>query len=291
MLGAEVLKALQSETSFILSILTRKSSESIYLPQIKVHKISDDYPLPELTEAFTGQDAIISTLPGQLSTIHIRLIDAAVEAGVKRFIPSEFGNNTCAAASDFVPLYGIKAKVIECLRTRESTGLTWTAIHTGQFFDWGLETGWLHYDLKKQKSIILDSGNKAWSTSTLGTASAAIVKVLLKPEETKNRPVFVASFTLSQRQLLGALEKVGGRKWEVETISSGEALKKVEGFDGMGEEKEALKLRMLLVLGSEEVDRGADFEKDGVLDNEMLGLPAENLTKVVERVLDHRGSA
>lgn len=64
MLGTEVLKGLQSATTFILSILTRQSSKSAYPPQIKVHKIAEDYPLSELIEAFAGQDAIVSTLPG-----------------------------------------------------------------------------------------------------------------------------------------------------------------------------------------------------------------------------------
>jgi hypothetical protein len=287
--GSELFAALQSEASFSLSVLTRKSSKSTFPANIKVHTLDDDYPISQLVEAFAGQDALVSALPGRPYTVHLRIIDAAIQAGVKRFIPSEYGNNTCAAASEFVPLYEDKAKVIAYLKSKESTGLTWTAVHSGQFFDWGLESGWLDYDLKNKKVTIYDSGNKAWSTSTLGTASAAVAKVLLKPEETKNRPVFVASFTLSQRQLLAALEKASGSTWQVENMTSEEAVTKAKEL-GKQDKSEGLKLLVLQLLYADDADRGADFEKDDLLDNKLLELPTEDLTEVVERVVKQQTS-
>jgi hypothetical protein len=217
------------------------------------------------------------------------MIDAAIQAGVKRFILTEYGNNTCAAASELVLLYAEKAKVIDYLKSHEATGLTWTAIYTGQFFDWGLESGWLDYDLKKKKAVIFDSGNKEWSTTIIGTVSTAVVKVLLKPGETKNRPVFISSFTLSQHQLLKALERASGSKWEVEKITSEEALKKGRELDSQ-DKYEGLKLLVLLLLYSDDADRGANFEKDGLLDNKLLGLPVEDFTEVVERVVKQQAS-
>lgn len=64
-----------------------------------------------------------------------KLIDAAVDAGVKRFIPSEFGNNT---ADDRVralaPLLDGKKANVDYLKERQDR-LTWTALITGPFFD------------------------------------------------------------------------------------------------------------------------------------------------------------
>ncbi|KAJ5546768.1 isoflavone reductase family protein [Penicillium frequentans] len=282
--GTEVLSALQKEGSFNLSILSRKSSRSSFPSHIKVHTVDDDYPIDQLIDAFKGQDALVSTLPGRPYTVHLRMIDAAIQAGVKRFIPTEYGNNTCAAAAELVVLYAEKAKVIAYLKTKESTGLTWTAIHTGQFFDWGLESGWLDYYLKERLVTIYDSGDKPWSTSTLGTASAAVVKVLLKPEETTNRPIYVASFTVSQRQVLEALEKATGTTWEVQRMSSEDALKKAAELDTK-DYSDGLKLLVLMLLYADDKDRGANFEKDGLLCNKLLGLPEEDLTEVVNRVV------
>ncbi|KAJ6006332.1 isoflavone reductase family protein [Penicillium sp. IBT 35674x] len=282
--GTEVLSALQTDGSFNLSVLSRKSSKSTFPSHIKVYKIDDDYPIDQLVNAFKGQDALVSTLPGRPYTVHLRMIDAAIQAGVKRFIPTEYGNNTCAAAAELVTLYAEKAKVIAYLKTKESTGLTWTAIHTGQFFDWGLESGWLDYHLKEKRVIIYDSGDKPWSTSTLGTASAAVVKVLLKPDETANRPIYVASFTVSQRQVLEVLEEATGTTWEVQRMSSEHALNKAAELDTK-DYSDGLKLLILMLLYADDADRGADFKKDGLLCNELLGLPEEDLTEVIHRVV------
>lgn len=248
-----------------------------------MHKVDDDYPHDQLVEAFSNQDAVVSVVPGRPHEVQLRMIDAAVAAGVKRFIPSEYGNNTCAAASQLVPMYGDKAKVIDYLKSKEDTGLTWTAVHTGQFLEMGLETGWLGYDLKEKTVKLWDSGNALWSTSTGGTASAAVARVLLKPEETKNRPVFVASFTLSQRELLTALEKAGGDTWKVKNISSSDAVKR--GKELGDENREGLGLLIMALQYADGVDRGANFEKDGLLDNKLLDLPEEDLMEVVKRVL------
>lgn len=282
-MGTEVLAALQSEGVFNLSILSRNSSQSTFPADIRVYKVNDDYPIDQLVDAFKGQDALISTLPGRPYTVHLRMIDAAIQAGVKRFIPTEYGNNTCAAAAELVALYEDKAKVAAYLKSKEHTGLTWTAVHTGQFFDWGIESGWLDYHLKDKRVTIYDSGDKKWSTSTLGTASAAVAKVLLKPEETKNKPIFVASFTVSQRQVLNELEKATGTTWKVERMSSVDALKKAAELDDK-DYSDGLKLVILMLLYADDADRGADFEKFG-LSNNLLGLKEESLTEVIDRVV------
>ncbi|KAH7308471.1 isoflavone reductase family protein [Stachybotrys elegans] len=284
LLGTEVLAAFEADASFDLTLLVRKSSKSTFPPHLKIVKVDHDSPHHQLVQAFTGQDAVVLAIPGRPVALHMRIIDAAVEAGVKRFIPSEFGNNTCTAASELCPLYADKAKTAAYLKSKEATGMTWTAIHTGQFFDWGIRADWLDYYLNKKRAIIYDSGNKLWSTTNVGTAAAAVVKVLHKPEETVNRAVFVASFTVSQNQVLNALQAATGVEWETRRMTSVEALKKAERLDNE-EYSIGLKLRILMLLYAEDADRGANFEKDGLLDNKLLGLPEENLEDTIQRIL------
>ena len=65
------------------------------------------------------------------------MIDASVTAGVKRFIPSEFGSDTQnAKAVTSISLFGLKVQIHEHLKAQESKGLSWTAIAAGPFFDW-----------------------------------------------------------------------------------------------------------------------------------------------------------
>lgn len=281
--------ALQKEQTLSLTILSRKCSKSISPPHLKVIKVDDDYPVDQLVNAFKGQDALVSAIPGRPYTVHLRMIDAAIQAGVKRFIPSEYGNNTCAAAAELVSLYGDKARVIAYLKEKENTGLTWTAIHGGQFFDWGLESGWLNYNIEEKHVTIYDSGNKPWSTTNMGTVATAVVKVLLKPDETRNKPMFIASFTVSQFQVLESLERATGSKWAVTRMTSEEAFEKAKKLDNK-DHSESLKLLILMLLYADDADRGANFEKDGLLCNELLGLPREDLTDVIDRIIKQKRS-
>ncbi|KAJ5716419.1 isoflavone reductase family protein [Penicillium malachiteum] len=281
--GTEVLGALQREDAFNLSILSRKSSKSNFPPGIKVTKVDDDYPLDQLIKAFQGQDALVSTLPGRPYTVHLRMIDAAIQAGVKRFIPTEYGNNTCPAAGELVTLYAEQAKVAAYLKSKESAGLTWTAIHTGQFFDWGIESEWLDYHLEEKRVTIYDSGDKLWSTTNISTAATAVARVLLNPENTKNKAIFEASFTVSQRQVLETLERETGTAWKVETMSSADAMKMATELDDK-DYSDGLKLLVLMLLYADDANRGANFENFG-LSNELLGLPEESLAEVISRIV------
>ena len=66
-----------------------------------------------------------------------KIIDAAVKAGVKLFLPSQFGNNTQnQKACELLPILAGKAAVLEHLRKQEAKGLSWTAVTTGLAFDW-----------------------------------------------------------------------------------------------------------------------------------------------------------
>lgn len=67
------------------------------------------------------------------------IVDAAVKAGVKRFIPSEFGINTQTLEGQAIgtPLKH-KTQTVEYLKkvSSEHKDFSWTGISTGLFFDW-----------------------------------------------------------------------------------------------------------------------------------------------------------
>jgi hypothetical protein len=51
-------------------------------------------------------------------------------------IASEFGGNSKNAKGvEVFPMLANKVKVLDYLKSKEETGLTWTAIATGTFFD------------------------------------------------------------------------------------------------------------------------------------------------------------
>jgi hypothetical protein len=136
-LGPTILPAFTSDPHFNTSILARSSSTSTFPPNIKVFRVSDDYPEAELLEAFKGQDAVISTIQTASTGLQKGIIDAAVKAGVMRFVPSEFGSDTeNEKAMEILPQYfGSKKGTVDYLKTREKDGLTWSAFMTGPFFE------------------------------------------------------------------------------------------------------------------------------------------------------------
>lgn len=98
--------------------------------------MKSDYGEASLVEAFKGQDAVVSALGADGLAQEIKVVDACVKAGVKRFLPSEYScdaQNANTAA--LIPVFGIKVKVIEHLKAQESKGLTWTGVVTGAAFD------------------------------------------------------------------------------------------------------------------------------------------------------------
>lgn len=87
--------------------------------------------------AFRGQDAVVLTIPVSDTQKNKALVDASIKAGVKRFIPSEFGSDTSSdEAVEKVPFMYPKREISKYLQSKEDSGLTWTAIITGAFFDW-----------------------------------------------------------------------------------------------------------------------------------------------------------
>ena len=55
----------------------------------RVIRIPDEYPYDEIVEAFRGQDAVVNCITSTQVEEQFKFIDAAVEAGVKRYVPSE----------------------------------------------------------------------------------------------------------------------------------------------------------------------------------------------------------
>lgn len=137
-LGPSILSAFDADPHFTVSILARQSSTSTFPSHLTVHRVGDDYPEADLLAAFKGQDAVISTVASAAVPVAQKaMIDAAIKAGVKRFVPSEFGSDTRneKAAAILPQTFKGKLETVQYLKGKEKEGLTWTAFVTGPFFE------------------------------------------------------------------------------------------------------------------------------------------------------------
>lgn len=136
-LGPSIVEVLDKDQQFTLSLLTRKGSSATFPSHIKVHRVDDSYPEDQLLAALEGQDAIVLLLPPTEVSVQKSIIDASIKAGVYRVIPSEFGFDTSnPAVIEQIPFLQGKLELKKYLQSKEETGLSWTALVTGGFFDW-----------------------------------------------------------------------------------------------------------------------------------------------------------
>ncbi|KAI1746078.1 NAD(P)-binding protein [Xylaria scruposa] len=187
-----------------------------------VQVLQSDYTYTSLVEAFRNQDAVVSTIATKNVQQQMSIIDAAVAAKVRRFIPSDFGSDSSVEDEEHLTVWlKSKQEAVRYLRTKEADGLSWTSLCTGPWVDWLLEEGHglLGIDIRSKTATIIDSGNQEFTTSTMPMVSKATAAILLYPEVTRNKYVHVDSFTLTQNLLLEAVERVMGTKFSKEKTS------------------------------------------------------------------------
>src|SRR4051794_13634063 len=172
-----------------------------------------------------GQDMVISMVGGIAAGDQQVFIDAALAAGVKRFLPSEFGpysRNPEFAALNPVVLPA-KAGTVDYLRSKQPL-ISWSSLVTGAFFDWAMKVGFFGFDLASKTATLIDGGTSVFTTTTLSTIGKALVAILEHRGETKNQYIFVSSFNVSQKDILDVVEKVDGQKWTVKHVTSEEVI-------------------------------------------------------------------
>jgi hypothetical protein len=209
-----------------VTVLTRQVSTHTSHPFIKFSRI-DYSSLDSLVSALRGQDAVVSTMGTLVLDRQLLLIDAAAAAGVRRFIPSEFGSDSTNPKSAALPIFKNKVVSQWALQEKASggTGLSYTIICTWSFLDWGIQKGFM--SVKNKRISLYNGGDGVFSTTTLLTIGKAVCGALAHLEETENRVVRVQDTVTTQNKLLEMAKKAVGRdEWSVDAVSADVILEK-----------------------------------------------------------------
>lgn len=290
-LGAEILDAFVNDGGFTVTVLQRASSTSkpAHLDKIRVLTVSDDLPPDELTSRLRGQDALVVCYRAKDAAEQIKFGRAAAAAGVRRLIPADFGScdSNGARERELVTLFDRKVQIRESLQelAARHEGFSWTSLVNGHFFDWGLRENFLHFNLRTRKADIIDDGEARSSQATLAQIAKATVRILQRPEATRNKMLFIQSFCVSQNDVLKSLEKAMGAKWEIQRFDSEEFIRDKKALADKGD-LEAIE-DLVFVLGA--VNGNWEAQPDFAMD--LLGLENENLDEVVQGVVDGLKSA
>lgn len=277
--GSVLLDTFLKESSFKVTVLSRQDSQSTFPSGVKV--LHADYDSQDsLIKALQGQDAVISLVGSGVLKDQAKLIDAAIAAGVQRFVPSEFGSDTVDPRNRaLVPISKDKYEITEKLKNSESK-ISWTSIITGPFFDWCLRVGFHGFDYKNKTATLYDNGTARFSTTNLHTVALAVVKALEKPELTKNQYVYISGFQTTQKEILAIAEKITDSKWTVKDVSSKQLAEDGKAKVQQGDFSGIFSLLISATFGADEVG----YTDSGKLWNDKLGLPKDDLETTIRGV-------
>ncbi|KZT55912.1 NAD(P)-binding protein [Calocera cornea HHB12733] len=208
----EFLKAKAAGKVDRVVILTRSATGTEDLVAKGAESIVVDYTSPSsLQSALKGIDVVISTLGGFALSAQEPLGDAAKAAGVKLFVPSEFGGDTSSRTDGF---YGIKAA--QRARLTE-IGLPWAFFATGPFADWIWYQPVLGLEIPTGKVEVLGTGNGLVTLTSRKDIARYVVHVLttLPPSKFANRAIRVEGQRISVNGVLEDYQKRTGKKLDI----------------------------------------------------------------------------
>jgi uncharacterized protein YbjT (DUF2867 family) len=227
-IGLPILRALsQAQPPFeSITVLTRSppSNPSI-LPQGVIVKVVDYTSSSSLIPALTGIDALVFAVGTRYTLSQIPIIEAAVDAGVKFIIPTEYSLASTLPPPEASNAWAAKRKVRTHLAgLREAGKLDYTLIFAGLWID-VLGLTWVLIDVKNKKQELWEGGEHPISLTSTGSVGEAVVAVLEGKAAGKTE-VRIKNINLSQRRIKELSEEVVGEDgWEVTHLDTEESTK------------------------------------------------------------------
>ncbi|KAF4334929.1 2`-hydroxyisoflavone reductase [Fusarium beomiforme] len=232
-LAREILDRLAATGKHDITALVRKDPSGFpELPGVKW--IQTDYAnKSELVQLFRGVETVLSFLAVHLdpgNETQKRIIDAAVEAGVKRFAPSEWGVGTkLADCLDVMSWYSGKIEIREYLKNvnSEKKVLEYTLFQPGGFMDYlchpfktakYITTTSVNIDFDKKRALVVEGTLDDEITYTSVEDIANIVTRAIEYEG--EWPVIggISGNRVAIRQLLQIGEELRGEPFAIEWL-------------------------------------------------------------------------
>jgi len=214
-LGFRVVRYLVGKDAEI-RVLARTSSNPEKIKNLKalgvtIFKITN-WNLEELQTTCTGVSCVVSCLAG-LRDVVIEsqkvLLDAAIAAGVPRFIPSDY-------SLDFTKFSPGENRNLDLRREfhqyLDKTAISATSVFNGAFAE--LLTGDMPMILSKQNLILYwGDGDHKWGFTTIDNTAEYTAKVAL--DDSSPRYLRVAGDLISPREIKAVVEEVTGKKFRM----------------------------------------------------------------------------
>lgn len=258
-------------------------------PYAVEHKTSDFTP-KSLQDVFAGYDTAICTMSGGEFELQVRIVDALLAAGVRKFIPHEFGHNTLnPGIRARIPSYAGRAKVLEHLQnniSKSSSDFDWIGIATGYTLDRNLINGNMGLDLQWHSATVHGTGDEPIAVSSLERVGNVVRSVCQHWGDIKRHYIYAAGVVTTANEVIAAAEHATGQKWTVDNNdvqdSIREGVTRIErGFPDAG-----MALLERTVLYDEKLNASAPFKSNNM--NELLNFHSESVDMIVETAYHDR---
>ncbi|KAF5637112.1 hypothetical protein F52700_4849 [Fusarium sp. NRRL 52700] len=206
LLGSVVLEELVN-AGFSVTVLSRNPAAIKDLPfGVKTHQV--DYSSEDsVVEALRGNDVAVATFGSGAIMGQEPIIEACIKAGVKRYIPADWGSVTTDPEARTLPINYPLVQVQESLKKKaEASLLEYTIFSVGAFLDVLLDFPFI-LDINTSSIQVFDNGEHGFSTTSLHNIGKAVAGALNAPEETKNRNLFIHDTVLTQAKVLAIAKK------------------------------------------------------------------------------------
>jgi hypothetical protein len=296
-IGQPITDALLKTGKHTVTAITRHGSSSTLPEGVKAIKVDYDDE-STLVAALQGQDMLIISLAAAVEIeVQDKIVAAAKKAGIRHVMPNAWGGDTQNKKLSDESLIG---KTYERgINAIEEMGVYWTNLCSSFWYEYSLALPLAYgIDAPNKKATLYGDGNVHINTSTwqqCGRAVASFLSLKVLPEDEndksptisawRNKSLYVSSFLLSQRDMLDSIQRLQGSTdadWEISYEPVEERYKRGLDLLQTGDHNGfaiALYARKFYP-GDEDTE-----EKNRRLENDVLGLPKEDLDKATARSL------
>ncbi|PLB51389.1 NAD(P)-binding protein [Aspergillus steynii IBT 23096] len=290
-IGSHFTRELLKTGKHTVTAITRVGSTSP-IPE-GAQRVEVNYNNSEtLVDALRGQQFLIVTLsiysPPHL---HGLIVRAASAAGVPYIMPNVYSNDLLDEALRNEDLYGAAA-LDRCHDIEQQGNTAYIAMVCGFWYEWSLAMGeqWFGFDLTKKSVTFFDDGTTPITSSSPAQCGRAVAALLSLPEakvaQWKNQLFYVASFTVSQRDMLDSVHRVMGTTDADWTIRYEPCRQRYN--DGLAEMQNGIRTGYAKAMYTRAFFKngGGDFESRRELANDTIGLPKEELDEATRRAVE-----
>ncbi len=229
-LGPYLAKALLEKGNTVYALIrpeTMKNKEKTdLLKSSGVHLVKGDLGnQASLEKACENMDAVISAVGGGQILQQEALLKAAVNAGVKRFMPSEFGVDPQICETGTCDLFDMKGAFQQSVKIAD---IDYTMFYTTGFMEfWASGLGQLGNDPSSGSVQLFGNGDVLASMASMPDIAALTARMVDDPDMA-NREVSLAANIGTQEDLIRKWEETSGVKMKRTPVSDEQLLEIIE---------------------------------------------------------------